>query len=144
MIKNIRHTGIVVNDLDKMAIFYRQLGFIEVSREIESGHFIEQVVNIPKVELEWVKMRSPDGYLIELLQYLSHPQKLRKDKAKSNDLGCSHLAFTVDDAEKACEQIRFAGGSIVNSPSFSKNGMVKVAYCHDPEGVLLEIVELVS
>ena len=86
MIKNIRHTGIVVNDLEKMAVFYRQLGFIEVSREIESGQFIEKVVNIPKVELEWIKMRSPDGYLIELLQYLSHPQKLSRDKAKSNDL----------------------------------------------------------
>ena len=31
MIKNLRHTGIVVNDLDKCLNFYLNLGFHEVS-----------------------------------------------------------------------------------------------------------------
>jgi len=144
MIKNIRHTGIVVHNLEKMAEFYQALGFTEESRAVEEGRFIEQVVNILDVKLEWVKMRSPDGYLLELLQYHSHPQQLNKEKAKSNELGCSHLAFTVDDIKNSCEEIEKLGGSVVNSEALSPDGKVKVAYCHDPEGVLLEIVEEIA
>ena len=40
MIKNLRHTGIVVNDLDKCISFYLNLGFYEVSREIENGNYM--------------------------------------------------------------------------------------------------------
>ena len=144
MIKNIRHTGIVVSDLEKMATFYRKLGFKEESREVEKGEFIEQVVNISEVKIEWIKLRSPDGFQVELLQYLSHPKELSKNKSKSNDLGCSHIAYTVDDAETACKKIALAGGSVINLPAIAPNGKVKVAYCHDPEGVLMEIVELIT
>jgi len=55
MIKNIRHTGIVVHDLAKISAFHRQLGFVDESRAVEEGAFIEQVVNIPDVRLEWIK-----------------------------------------------------------------------------------------
>jgi len=144
MIKNIRHTGIVVHDLAKMSAFYRQLGFVDESRAVEEGAFIEQVVNISDVRLEWIKMRSPDGYLLELIQYYSHPQELTIEQLKSNDLGCSHVAYTVDDIDNVCEIIRAAGGSVKNPPAIAPDGNVKVAYCHDPEGVLMEIVEVIN
>jgi len=141
MIKGVRHAGIVVHDLKKMERFYKGLGFKEKSRAIEEGGFIDQVVDISDAKVEWVKMSSPDGYLLELLQYHSHPKVLGSGKAKSNDLGCSHLAFTVDNIKQACEKITNTGGSTVNLPAISPDGKVKVAYCNDPEGVLIEVVE---
>ena len=144
MIKNIRHTGIVVHDLAKMSAFYRQLGFVDESRAVEEGVFIEQVVNISDVRLEWIKMRSADGYLLQLIKYHSHPHALRLERAKANDLGCSHVAYTVDDIDNACEIIRVAGGSVENLPAIAPDGKVKVAYCHEPEGVLIEIVEVIN
>jgi len=33
------------------------------------------------------------------------------------------------------------GGSIVNPPAVSANGAVKVMYCHDLDGILMEMVE---
>jgi len=56
-------------------------------------------------------------------------------------LGCSHVAFTVDNIDKACNKIRQAGGTVTSLPATSPNGMAKVVYCHDPEGILMEIVE---
>lgn len=61
--------------------------------------------------------------------------------SKSNELGCSHLAYTVHDINISCKKIILGGGSIKNDPVISPNGKVKVAYCHDPEGVLIELVE---
>ena len=141
MILNVRHTGIVVNDLDLMSKFYLSLGFIENNRAIEEGNFIDQVVNISNVKLEWVKLKSPDGSLLELLKYHSHPIELNLDNLKTNELGCSHLAYTVSDIENICKKIKNIGGSVENLPSLSSDGKVKVAYCRDPEGVLLEVVE---
>jgi len=141
MIRNVRHTGIVTNNLEKMATFYRSLGFIDENREVETGSFIEQVVQLDDVEVEWIKMRSPDGYLLELLQYHSHPQQFNGKLAKSSDLGCSHMAFTVEDITTVCRRIAESGGTVKREPAVSPDGNVKVAYCHDPEGVLIEVVE---
>ena len=144
MILNIRHTGIVVSDLEKEKGFYHSLGFIQESSAMEEGPFIDQVTGIKNVKLEWIKMIAPDNNLIELIKYHSHPLEREKIKQQSNKLGCSHIAFTVNDIEKTCDKIVSAGGSIVNLASKSPNGRVKVAYCHDPEGVLIEIVEVLE
>jgi predicted enzyme related to lactoylglutathione lyase len=86
---------------------------------------------------------SPDGCVIELLQYHSHPENKEITRQKSNKLGCSHMAFGVDNIEKTCEIIETMGGSIVNPPALTNDKKVKVAYCHDVEGVLIEIVEVI-
>ena len=141
MIKNIRHTGIVVDDLELESTFYRSFGFKEQSRNIEDGEFIDQLTGIESVRVEWIKLNSVSGQLIELLKYHSHPVDFQGNEQPSNYLGCSHIAFTVVDGEEACRMVCDLGGSVVNPPALSPDGKVRVAYCHDPEGVLLELVE---
>ena len=142
MIKAVRHTGIVVRNLDESVKFYRTLGFVEDNRDIEEGDFIDTVVGLQNVKLEWVKLKAPDGYLLELLQYYSHPKNQAISKQESNQLGYSHIAFTVDNIDAVCEKIKKIGGSIVNSPALTNDKKVRVVYCHDNEGNLMEIVEV--
>lgn len=142
MIVGVRHTGVVVRDLVRMKLFYESLGFEEVISDTESGEFIEQVTGINGVNLQWTKLKAPDGYLLELLNYNHHSEVREISNSNSNKLGISHLAFTVNDIDSFCEKIKIAGGSLVNPPALSPNGNVRVAYCHDLEGVLMEIVEL--
>ena len=33
------------------------------------------------------------------------------------------------------------GGTLTNPPATNEDGKLKVVYCHDPEGVLIELVE---
>ena len=143
MISAVRHTGVVVRNLKKMVNFYCELGFIVDNHSKEQGNFIDQVTGLQETDLEWVKLKAPDGYLLELLQYHSHPENLEINNQKSNKLGCSHMAFTVENIEKTCELINQMGGAITNPPALSNDSKVKVAYCHDLEGVLMEIVEIV-
>jgi catechol 2,3-dioxygenase-like lactoylglutathione lyase family enzyme len=142
MIKAVRHTGVVVRDLEKSAEFYRVLGFVENNRAVEEGDFIDAVVGLQNAKVEWIKLAAPDGYLLELLQYHSHPERKEVAKQKSNQLGCSHLAFSVDNINSVCERIEKIGGSVVNPPALTNDKKVKVAYCHDNEGNLMEIVEV--
>jgi len=142
MIKAVRHSGVVVRSLEKSVKFYCSLGFIEDNRAIETGVFIDTVVGLQNTKLEWVKLKAPDGYLLEILQYHSHPEQKSIIKQKSNQLGCSHLAYSVDNINAICEKIEKIGGSIVNHPILTNDKKVKVAYCHDNEGNLIEIVEV--
>ena len=141
MIKAVRHTGVVVRDLEKSTEFYCALGFVEDNQAIEEGDFIDTVVGMQNVKLEWVKLKAPDGYLLELLQYHSHPEQKEIAKQRSNQLGCSHLAFSVDDIDTVCKEIKKIGGSVVSPPALTNDKKVKVVYCHDNEGNLMEIVE---
>ena len=141
MIRNMRHTGLVVRNIECSLAFYQALGLHVWRREKESGPFIEAVVGLPCVCLEWAKLRAPDGSLVELLQYHSHPMSLPRGLTPSNHLGCSHIAFTVDSLQAVCALVEDLGGSTVNPPARAPDGKVCVAYCYDPDGILIELVE---
>ena len=144
MIKNTRHTGLVVKDISNSIKFYESLGLKVWRREIESGDFISKVVGLDDAIIETAKLKLPDDSLLELLEYKSHPSEMPEYIYSSNKHGCSHIAFTVEDIDATANTIIKIGGSIVNPPSLSPNGMVKVMYCHDVDGILIEIVEEIS
>ncbi len=141
MITGYRHTGLVVSDLERSIGFYSSLGLELWKRQLEEGSYIESVTGIEGVSLEWAKLKGPDGTLIELLQYHSHPDKTSNKRAMPHRLGCSHVAFTVTSIEDACGLIKKMGGTIINSPIESPDGAVRVVYCHDFDGVMIELVE---
>ena len=142
MISAIRHTGIVVRDLRRQRAFYEGLGLVLASEAVEDGAFIETVVGLEGAVVDWVKLRAPDGALVELLRYNAHPIDAPIAVQPSNQLGCSHIAFTVKDAQGAADLVLSLGGSIVNRPATNPAGTVQVFYCHDPEGNLLELVQV--
>lgn len=141
---SIRHTGLVVRDLEKALAFYGNVfGFSVQSRAVETGDFIEKLVGIDAVELEWVKLAADDGSLLELLQYHSHPGD-SAEKPAVNALGCSHVAFTVEDVDAVHKALLDNGGSVISTPQPSPDGNVRVMYARDPEGIILELVEVLS
>ena len=142
MIKEIRHTGIVVENLKVMTEFYGFLGFTSQSQASEHGPFIEQVTGLKDVNLRWIKMYAPDGSVLELLKY-EWPNEIRKKiEQPSNQKGVSHMAFTVHDLDQFCDRVVQLGGSLVNSPALTENKEFRVVYCHDVEGNLFEAVEI--
>lgn len=141
MIKNLRHTGIVVNDLDKCLSFYLNLGFHEVSREIENGSYIDKLVGLNDVKLECAKLALKENITLELLKYHSHPYENSDLPRLSNRVGCSHIAITVSNILECFELIFENGGGAINKIQTSPDGKVKVVYCYDPEGNIIEVVE---
>ena len=139
MISKLRHTGIVVRDIESALKFYKSLGFETWKRELEQGPFLEKIVGLKGARVETAKLKSPCGALLELLCYHSHPIKQEIQPQPSNQLGCSHIALTVNSIDETLRFIHNQGGSLVNPPAV--NEIVRVAYCHDPEGNLLELVE---
>ena len=69
--KAVRHTGIVVSDLEKAINFYVDLLGLNVTRESEeSGEYIDKILGLKNARLTTVKMAAEDGNLVELLYEL--------------------------------------------------------------------------
>lgn len=138
-----RHTGLVVKDLERSLAFYRDiLGLELAARSREEGAYIESLVGIPGAVLEWAKLKVPGGHLVELLQYISHPAPAPAEElGRANRPGCSHLALTVADIDALFETLVAGGFKCEHAPQFSPDGKVKVMYAHDPDGIILELVQ---
>jgi lactoylglutathione lyase len=138
----IRHTGIVVSDMETSLPFYRDLlGLQPWWDQIEEGPFVEAVTAVPGARVHTVKLKSPDGVSIELLQYLNTPKPVPR-LTNSNDVGCNHVALQVSDLQELYEKAVAAGVCFNTPPVLAGGGKAKVTYCRDPEGVLLELVEI--
>ena len=128
MIKNIRHTGIVVINLEASLRFYCDLlGFHNIS-------------SLRNVKVTTVKITSPSGQMIELLKYNSHPTEQRTREIC--EIGISHIAFTVDDLDMEYERLKGKEIQFNSLPQLSPDGYAKVTFCRAPEGTLIELVEI--
>lgn len=142
MIRNIRHTGIVVTDLERSLDFYcGLLGLTEKKRLEESGDYIDNMLALDGAHVTTVKLEAPDGNLIELLQFRSHA-RTRPAAPEACRIGITHVAFTVENLEAAYRKLTAAGVSFNAPPQRSPDGYAQVTFCRDPDGTLVELVEV--
>jgi catechol 2,3-dioxygenase-like lactoylglutathione lyase family enzyme len=141
VIKNIRHTGIVVDDLEESLRFYRDLlGFTIAKQMREKSGYIDTVLALKNVDVTTVKMTAADGQMIELLKFHSHHSAVLSRQIC--DAGPAHIAFTVDDLAGAYRELTGKGIVFNGRPCVSPDGYAKVAFCRAPEGTYIELVEV--
>jgi len=145
MIKNVRHFGVVVTNMQQSLKFYRDLLGLDIQRELhESGEFLDNMLNMKNVNVHTIKMSVSDGItLVELLEFESHPKSLQNN-IKISNIGASHLAFTVYNLQETYTKLKNAGVQFNAPPQNSPDGYAKVTFCHDPDGTPIELVEVMT
>ena len=144
MIRAIRHTGLVVADLDRALHFWCYVLGFRVERQMdESGPHIDAMMGLQGVRVTTAKLAAPDGNLIELLYFQSHPDKPAW-KGEPYSTGFTHIALTVENLDELLQRMEAAGVTFPAEPQFSPDGTVRVLYAKGPEGVLLELVEVIQ
>lgn len=142
MILGTRHTGIVVQDMDVSARFWRDVMGLRVVADFwETGEFIDAVQHLTGVNLHMIKLATPDGTLIELLKDEAHPTPPPQANSLC-DRGIRHVAFTVADVAQAWRTLREHGCETLSGPVTSPDGKARLFFARDPEGNLLEIVQI--
>jgi len=140
---NIRHVGIVVSDLERSLRFYRDLLGFDVKKDnVEHGKYIDEFLGLDGVIVQTIKMTLNDKDMIELLHYKTNEKK--PEKIAINQIGCTHFAITVNDIEAIYRRFTDEGVGFINSPRLSSDGLAKVAFCKDPDGFYIELVEEVG
>ena len=101
------------------------------------------MMGLKDVRLTTVKLTAPEGGMIELLFFYSHPDQPAWTGTPYST-GFTHVAMTVKDIDNLCEALKKEGVIFFAPPQRSADGKVKVTYCRGPEGVLLELVEMLT
>jgi catechol 2,3-dioxygenase-like lactoylglutathione lyase family enzyme len=131
------HIGICVSDLARSERFYAEaLGFVR-SHSVEAGPPFDVVSELPGLKLR-ASFLKRDGITIELL-YHEHPVAVGSpERRPMNQLGLTHLAFTLDDISLASDRIVRHGGRIHPQTRVS-TPVGDFMFCTDPDGTRIEL-----
>lgn len=123
----VLHTMLRVGDLDRSLAFYTDVLGMRLLRrkDYPDGKFTLAFVGYQD---------EADGAVLELTH--------NWDTA-SYDLGngYGHVALGVDDAAKACADIKSRGGKVVREAGPMKHGSTVIAFVEDPDGYKVELIQ---
>jgi catechol 2,3-dioxygenase-like lactoylglutathione lyase family enzyme len=143
MISGVRHTGIVVNDIENAIEFWTKLfNFEVVTDKVEEGEFIDNLLGLSDVSVRTVKLAAQDGSIIELLRFTNHISLPVWD-GYPYTTGLTHVALNSKDLHSIVLKLEQNGYSKINKIQKSPDGKVLVCYVKGFEGTLLELVETI-
>lgn len=142
MSRAVRHVGIVVRKIDDVLPFYRDLlGFRVVKRADEPVEFVSRLLGMKRCRLVTIKLSADEGKtLVELLEFASCPDTPAESPGL-NVPGISHVALTVENLDQIYRKLSRNNTHFISSPLTTPDGRAKVAFCCDPSGTWLELVE---
>jgi len=143
---SVRHIGLTVQDLELCVSFYELLGFSIEKKMFESGKCIDNFSSLEGVSVTSAKLRDENNssVMLELLQYHSHTSGNdigQNSRRPICDIGYSHFAISVDNLDDLYRKLSLLGTEFNCPPQTSPDGNVKITFCRDPEGNLIELVE---
>ena len=121
------HTMIRVGDLQRSIDFYTQVLGMRLLRKSDypGGRFTNAFVGYD------------DESRAAVLE-LTHNWD-----TKSYDMGSGfgHVAVEVEDAYKACDEVKKRGGKVTREPGPMKHGTTVIAFVEDPDGYKIEFIQ---
>lgn len=131
MVRKIDHIGIAVSSIENALNFYEGvLGLKSTGTE---------VVEEQKVKVAFLPTGDSE---VELLEPTSEDSPVAKFIAKNGE-GIQHIAYRVDDVEKAIEEMKARGMRMIDEKPRYGAGGAKIAFCHPKStgGVLVELCQ---
>ena len=121
------HTMIRVGDLDRSIAFYTDILGMKVlrRRDYPDGKFTLAFVGYGD---------EADHTVIELTHNW-------ETKSYEIGTGFGHIAVSVADAYKACEDVKAKGGKVTRPAGPMKHGGSVIAFVEDPDGYKIEFIE---
>ena len=143
-VERIRHIGIVVSNLARSEKAFKDLFGAKTITPIISnkGKYIDKLVGLRNVYSKVKLLKLKDNSRLELLEYVSPKGKKRSNK--SNEIGVSHFAVTIDSLENFVKKSKKYNIKFINKPILSPDNFVKVAYVLIMNEVLVEVVEVLN
>jgi lactoylglutathione lyase len=131
------HIGLCVADLERSVRFYRDgLGFSE-GPSFQIDYPISEMTG--EVHLTSKFLHSGD-LRIELLAF-STPPAFGTPSASRNQLGLTHLSFSVDDLDAAAERLVRFGGRIIEGTRSTPEDAIHIIFLADPDGTRIELMK---
>ncbi|QND38906.1 VOC family protein [Rhizobium leguminosarum bv. viciae] len=143
-LKRMDNVGIVVNDLEEMIDFFRELGLELEGRAAIEGEWAGRVTGLGNQHVEIAMMRTPDGHSrLELSRFLTPPVVADHRNAPVNALGYLRVMFTVDDIKETLERLSKRGAQLVGEV-VDYQDIYRLCYIRGPGGLLIGLAQELS
>ncbi len=121
------HTMIRVGDLQRSIDFYTEVLGMRLLRKSDypSGRFTNAFVGYD------------DESRAAVLELTHNWDTTSYDMGS----GFGHVAVEVEDASKACDEVKKRGGRVSREPGPMKHGTTVIAFVEDPDGYKIEFVQ---
>jgi catechol 2,3-dioxygenase-like lactoylglutathione lyase family enzyme len=138
------HVGVVVEDLAAATEFFVQLGLELQGDGSVEGRFVDRIVGLEGVQVEFAMMQTPDvNGRLELVKFHSPPAEGDGRHAPANTHGLRHLAFVVEDIDAVVAGLRDRGAELVGEVVRYED-IYLLGYIRGPEGIIIELAERIS
>ena len=128
-ILRVDHIGIAVKSMEESLAFYQGVLGIKCTgtEEVVDQKVITAFLPVGDTEVELLQSTSDDGAIAKFIE-------------KKGE-GLHHIAFRVDDIEKALEELKAKGIKLIDETPRLGAGGAKIAFIHPKatNGVLIEI-----
>ena len=140
----VSHIAVCVRDLDKSLAFYRDIlgmhvTFDEVQDTTTGG--LPHIYKHARQTRRTVHVRYGEGRTAPSLVLTSHPgENPDGDPIKLDQIGISHLSFTVGDVKALAAELQAKGVQLAGPMDSFTNvqGDVSTIFVYDPDGILLQ------
>ncbi|MCL2374539.1 MAG: methylmalonyl-CoA epimerase [Treponema sp.] len=131
MVTKLDHIGIAVSNLEESLKLYTEtLGLkLHGTEVVEEQKVKVAFLPLGDTEIELLESTAPDGPVAKFIE--------------SKGQGVQHLAFRVDDIEKALEEAKEKGLRLIDEKPRYGAGGAKIAFLHpkSTNGVLIELCQ---
>ena len=129
------HVGLCVADRERSRRFYEGLLGFEFWWEIEPpDNPTAQLVQLPEPLGVHATYLVRDGFVLELLDYSKRQVHAGAERVM-DQVGLTHISFSVSDLDGVLERVAEFGGAVVEATVSALSAMIR-----DPDGQLLELL----
>ena len=150
MLSRLFHIAINSTDLDRSVAFYQRLGFTALQQRTVSNDAVREAFAVPSADLRFVHLRlgtDEQATILDIVQW-SDPGTLDAGRgpAPQHQRGITRFAVLTDDTQRVYEDLSAGGVEFLTKPTvvMTPEGGWKVALALDPDGVVIQVTELLA
>lgn len=140
MLGEQHHYGITVSDLERSVQFYRDVLGMEVTMRLDTDPAsFGELLGVDRATAEIVFLEG-GGLRLELESH-EEAESAVADQHTPNDVGVPHVCLSVPDIQAVYEEYEDAV-DFVSPPGTATDSGAIIVYLRDPDGNLIELIEL--
>ncbi len=151
LVKTVTHIGLTVSDMDRSIEFYKNVLDLKFVGEMKmKGKETDLLFSDENLDVKVAYLRTKDGGAeIELIQFLNKEIEIEIEKASLFKTSISEICFEVEDIDKWYKKLIHHGVECLSKPQYFDAtdygfGKSKAIYFKDPDGIILELMEVLT
>ena len=148
MLQRLFHLAVNSTDLDRSVAFYTRLGFQVVADRTVQNEKVKEAFAVPSGNLRFVHLRLGDdanATLLDIVQWFEPDTAPSTGAPQQHQRGITRFAVLTEDTDRVYRELSADGVEFLTKPTtvMTPEGGWKVCLAVDPDGVIVQITELV-